>query len=413
MAAFVGIILGIYILIIRRRTTDFMNPSVLFSLIILTSYFLACLRLSGLQSNYPIWFTVLIFLLIFSFFMGCQIGNNIKIQENVNLSFYSPSTMRLIAFLLWLFIVISFIVTIRQMGPPPAISGTNRSDYFLSGWGSIVLLQSTLMGLLLFDRYNERALGWMFWPYLVSIVIIALLFANKYQILYMLVLALVARNTYGKKIRIFTLLMAALIAVALFLILFTFVYKNMYGISMSAIYTGYRMRLPESLQGLTQPYLYAAFNYENLYNYLTSSVHHLHGCRTFNAIIDTFHLDALLSSSSQSYINMYLTEWKQMLRVPSLTTGTMFEDFAQDGGIPWMIIGTFVCGIWSSFSFNKFNSNKNYTWFFMYASAIVSISFSFFSNAFTSKVTFINLIASMLVGFIIEYTFTIKGTAIG
>ena len=410
MAAFVGILFIIYIIfLIRRKSTDFLDPSVLFTIIILATYFLACLHLSDLQSKYPIWFTMLILGLIFCFYLGCQTGKSIRISSEPEPDNYSPSTMRIVTFLLWFAIVVAFLITVRQLGAPPTISGTERSDYFLSGWGSIVLLQSTLIGLLLYDRYNQKALGRTFWPYMISIVIIALLFANKYQILYMLVLAIVAKNTYGKKIRFFTLITAAAISVILFLLLYIFVYKDMYGISMSTIYTGYRMRIPEKLQNLTQPYLYAAFNYENLYRYLTANVHHLHGYKTFNALIDSFHLDSILPSSARFYIHLYLKEWKTMLKVPSLTTGTIFEDFAQDGGIPWMIIGTFLCGIWSSYCSRKFKAKKNFAWFFLYASAIVSICFAFFSNAFTSKVTFINIIASILVGFIIKYTFTMRG----
>lgn len=410
MALFVGTIFGIFLaVLILKKDVDFFNPAILFAIIILSTYFLACLHLSDLQTDYPLWFTLMILGLIIVFSIGCKFGSVISISEKNEIKYYSKPTMRLITLLLWLFIVISFVITIKTLGAPPALSGANRADYFISGWGSIVLLQSTLMGLLLYDHYNENAVGKAFWFYIITIAIIAVLFANKYQILYMFVLVLIARNSYGKKIKLGTFIIAAVVAVLVFIILFLLVYENMYGVSIDAIYSGYRMRLSSKMKFLTQPYLYATYNYENLYNYLISSnVHHIHGYKTFNAIIDTFHLEGLWSKNDILYAN----EWENMLKVPSLTTGTMFEDFAQDGGIIWMFVGTFVCGIVSSFCFRKFRVNKNFFWFFAFAASIVAIAFSFFSNSFTSKVTFINIIASALCGVIIKYTFTIKGRAV-
>lgn len=406
MALFVGTVFGVFLaFLILKRNVDFFHPAILFTIIILGTYFLACLHLSDFQTSYPLWFTILIFGMLIVFWIGCKVGEALSTSEEKEIEYYSESTMRLVVRLLWFAIIISFIVTTKTLGAPPAISGTNRSEYFVSGWGSIVLLQSTLLALLLYDHYNENAVGKPFWFYVITIAVVAALFANKFQILYMLVLVMTARNSYGKKIKLLDIILAAIAAILIFMILFILVYENMYGVSIDEIHRGYRIHMPSNMKFLTQPYLYATFNYENLYNYLIGNVHHIHGYKSFNAIISTFHLEGLWPKSD----SIYSSEWRDILKVPSLTTGTMFEDFAQDGGVIWMTIGTFICGIISSFSFSKFKCNKNYFWFFAFSASIVAIAFSFFSNSFTSKVTFINVIASAICGWIINYTFTFKG----
>lgn len=401
MTVFIGIsLLMLIIYISLNKSIDLLEPGVLFCIIILTTYFLSCLRLSSLQSIYPIWFSLLIISMIGIFTLGSKTAYLIAIPYTKERT-YSISTMKLVISILWILIVFSFFMTVRTLGAPPAISGTERSEYFVSGWGSIVLLQLVLTALLLYDRYHRQAIGKLFWFYLFSIVVMTLLFANKFQIIYLFVLILTARNTYGEKIRIRTLVVLSIIIVLLFIFLFVFIYENMYGISMKDIYINYYMRIPNKYSFLSQPYLYLAFNFENLYHFLISPHHSLYGYKTLNVFIEVFHLEGLFSDSTIAHVG----EWKNFLKVPSLTTGTMFEDFAQDGGIPMMSICTFVCGFWSSFCYRKYNNNKNFEWFFMYAASIVAIFFSFFSNAFTSKVTMINISVALFISFLLKKNF--------
>lgn len=408
MTIYLGILLIILILyIIIQKSVNLMEPGVLFCIIILTTYFLATLRLSSLQSVYPLWFTLLILAMIAMFYLGCRTANVFSISD-AETQTYDPFRMRCIIFVLWTLILFGFLMTVQTLGAPPAISGTERADYFVSGWGSIVLLQTTLAALLLFDRYNQRAVGGMFWIYMASIVILTALYANKFQIIYLLVLILVARNSYGKKIKIKNLLLLALAIILLFVILFQFVYQNMYGVTMKDMYIGYYMNIPYKFNFITQPYLYLAYNYENLYHYLISSPHHLYGYKTLYGFIDSFHLEGLVPANILAYID----EWKNLLKVPSLTTGTMFEDFAQDGGIPLMFILTYLAGVWSAFCYRKFQKNKNFIWFFLYAASVVAIFFSFFSNAFTSKVTLINIFASLVIGWVLHTRFLYHGKEI-
>ena len=102
------------------------------------------MHLSDLQSEYPIDFTLLILSLILAFIAGGKFSNLIKWNpKNVDVQ-YKSSVMQLVCFLLWSGILISFIVEVLVLGAPPAISMAIRSEYFLSLWGSIVILQSVL-----------------------------------------------------------------------------------------------------------------------------------------------------------------------------------------------------------------------------------------------------------------------------
>lgn len=229
-------------------------------------------------------------------------------------------------------------------------------------------------------------------------MVIAFLLANKYQIIYMIILYLIAYNSFKKKIGIKNLVIASIAVIVVFIIMYEAVYKNLYGVSMMAITYGYKMNLPKGLEFLSQPYLYVAFNYENLYKFLQHDTHCLYGLKTFSSIINTFHLTIFYPQN----VLGYLDEWKNMLTVKSMTTGTMLEDFAQDGRMVGMIIFTFLCGMWSKYSYKKFKFDKSFFSFYMYCATTAAIFMSFFTNAFTSKITLINIIGAFIINILLN-----------
>nr|WP_281505714.1 O-antigen polymerase [Streptococcus uberis] len=243
----------------------------------------------------------------------------------------------------------------------------------------------------------------MFWVYCTSIVLIAVLLSNKFQIIYMLVLFLISYNSFKKKIKLKTLMLSALSIIFLFILLYEFVYKDMYGVSMDTLYSAYRMRIPGNLKYLTQPYLYVAFNFENLYHFIVSDTHHLHGLKSFGSILELFNLKGIYSLQTLSY----LSEWKNLLPIPSMTTGTMFQDFVQDGGIPFAYVMTYLCGFGSRASYDSFKINKNFGSFFLYAATTVAIFMSFFANVFTLKVTVMNVIVALIFSMILKLNLVI------
>ena len=88
MAVFVGIIFVIFLVfLILKRNVDFFHPAILFTIIILGTYFLACLRLSDLQTEYPLWFTMLIFGMVSVFWLGCKAGQVLPVSEGNGILF--------------------------------------------------------------------------------------------------------------------------------------------------------------------------------------------------------------------------------------------------------------------------------------------------------------------------------------
>lgn len=404
MSIFVGILLVLYIcFLVFHKVDDLLRPSIIYSLLILSTYFLSTLRFSLLQAPYPIWFTAMILSLIFIFFIGDKIASMVHKPNEKEFVDYSVVMMNILLFVVWFLLIFSFVKMVEILGPPPAISKGNRAEYFVSGWGTIVILQSSFFGLLLYDRFNKNASKLMFWVYCSSIVLIAMLLSNKFQIIYMLVLFLISYNTFRKKIQIKTLLIAALVIIGMFILLFEFVYKDMYGVSLDTLYIAYRMKIPGELKFLTQPYLYVAFNYENLYNFIIADTHSLHGLKTFGSILDLLNLRNLYSLETLQYLN----EWRNLLPIPSMTTGTMFQDFVQDGGVPFAFVMTFLSGFVSRASYDAFKINKNFGSFFLYAATTVAIFMSFFANVFTLKVTVMNVLIAYIFSLLLKVNLVI------
>lgn len=405
MSLLIGVFLFIYICWIIYKKYDLLKPSILFTIIILSTYFITCLRFSELISIYPFWFSFLIFLSIIVFLLGTRTANHFKISVKRQKVSYSKNTMRQLSFVYFIIIILSFFITIHYLGAPPAISKIDRSEYFVSGWGTILMTEIVFFALILFDHYNQKAIGKEFWIYITLIFLISFLLSNKFQIIYIMILFLIAYNSYRKKIKIKQFIILSFIIIGLFAFLYRFVYSSMYGISQDMLYQGYRMRLPHNLHFLIQPYNYIAFNYENLYNFLISNTHPLYGLKTFGSVLEIFYLDRLFPSS----ITIYLNEWKNLLAISSMTTGTMFEDFVQDGGIIFMLIMTYLLGIFSQFTFTCFRKNKNFVYFFLYSITTTSIFMAFFSNVFTSKMTIVNIIVVLFINRLLKVEFVFGG----
>lgn len=404
MNCLLGAFLILFVFWLRYKKFDLMCPSILFALTILITYFITCLRFSLLISVYPIWFFALILALITLFWLGTITAHHITIPIKKKEVTYSKRTMRIVCMFFFLLIIISFLMTIHYLGAPPAISKNNRAEYFVSGWGTIIMLETVFFGVILFDYFNFKAVRKEFWIYVFTILVISFLLSNKFQLIYILILFLISYNTYRKKISIKQFVLVSILVIGLFAFLYEFIYRDMYGISQEMIYQGYKMNIPFNLKFIVQPYNYIAFNYENLFNYLISNTHSTYGLKTFGSILEIFHLDKLYPIG----ISNYLDEWKNLLVINSMTTGTMFEDFAQDGGITFMIIMTYFLGIVSQIAFDSFKVNKNFIYYFFYSVTTTSIFMSFFSNVFTSKMTVVNIVIALLINKLIKIKIVLR-----
>lgn len=398
MAIVVGSTLIVYLIILKiQKDINLLAPKTLFPLIILSTYFLAILQLSGLQHEYPAWFTFLIFGIIGVFLIGAQFANIIHWTKGSKNIGYDSLTIKILSFIMLMSILGAFLGEIIVLGLPPAISGTLRNQYFVSGIGSIVALQSSFWGMIIYDRYHQRNLGKLFWVYAMTIVVIAILLSNKYQIIYMGLILLMAHNSFRNRIKIKTFVIFTGLVIFLFIGLFELIYQNMYNVTFDKIATIYQMKLPESLNVLAQPYLYVAFNYENLYNFLISDHSNLYGLATFQGVFKFFGLDNFYSLETQAI----LAQREAALNIDAMNTGTMFEDFAQDGDL-FIFIFTFLFGMLTSASYKNFKVNQSFFSFYLFVSTTSAIFMAFFVNTVTLKITLVNLLAAYFMSFILH-----------
>lgn len=392
---------GIFLVYGIKKRKDFFRPAFLFCTVIMSTFFLDTLRLSLLQKEYPIWFTIVIILMCVFFGVGTKGRIKIVIRKEKK---YFKINYRMLCLVLWLAIVLSFFVTVRMLGAPPAISKVNRAEYFISGWGTILLLYQLLFGLAIYDFYNYNILGKMKWVYIATAIFISLMLSNKYQLISLLILFLVAKNSFGKRLNVKHLIIVLVLIITMFIILYEFVYHQMYNVSMDEMYIGYKMIIPERLSFLTTPYLYIAYNYQNLYHYILNGSGYTYGAMTFGGGLEILGITEKLPE----IIKCRMTEWQTILQVDSLTTGTLFKDFAMDGGLVWMFLGTFCCGFFSHNSYRYFQREKSFLSFYLYSLVINAIVLSFFTNAFTSKITIINLLMAIGVECFVTQKITLR-----
>lgn len=407
MAVVVGLVTLTYFGYLRlSKKVNILQPNILFSIVILSTFFVTTLKLSNIQDDYQPWFIILILSLIILFSEGYNFVKRIKIRpSSIKYGNYNARAFYLCIMVLWIVILISFAVEIKVMGPPPAISKNIRSEYFLSGWGTLVLLQYVLFGLLLYDYYTMKTVKKvLFFTIQGSLILISVLLSNKTQILYMLMLWLIARNTYKKKINIRGLIPIGIIAVLIFTLFYRYVYLQMYGITIDEIYYHYGIKLPKFLSFLAQPYLYVECNYDNLYHYLTCVRERTYGFKTFGFIFDILGLNSLIPNS----ISDNLAIWKQVLKRMSLTTGSLFGSFAQDGGILFMIVFTFIFGGVSAYCEKRYYQSEHFSSFYIYASITIAIFMSFFTNFFTDKVVIANIVVAIIIDKLIYFRLRIK-----
>ena len=392
----------------KRMNVNVLNPSFLYAVIMLSTLAIGTLNLSGLQSEYPQWFILVVCFSTLLFTFGGSVAGRISLRETIKIGLnnreYVPKSMKVCAISLWVVVVLSFLVMVKLLGPPPAISYVSRADYFVSGWGTFYLMQSSVFCLVLYDYYKDHVLGNFSYVIIGSIVLMAILMSNKYQLVYLLILFLVNKNCFQKRIKIKSLLLVSIFGILMFSLLYKYVYKYMYGVTLEQLYFSYQMNLPEGFLFITQPYLYVAFNVENLYHFLSNiNVNeYTFGYVTFKEIFETISIDQLFSDKIIENAGL----WKEMLQVPSLTTGTMLSDFAQDGGVIGILIFSFLAGMWSVYCYKLYLVKKNFGCFFLYASSLCGTFLSFFTNTYTMKSTVINIFVALIVSRIIRIRFT-------
>ena len=372
------IIIGVILFYNIFYKKELLAPNNLFTLIILSTYAIACLRFSDLQHEYNIWFLLQLVLAILCF----RLGYKFKVK-NYNEKFiytYNETKLKKIIYLLFFVVVGSFIVMWIKLGPPPAISKVDRASYFVSGFGTLYLTIDILTFLLIYDLFDKKVMKNKSYMMLLLLIIIIILMANKFQIIYFICQYTVLYNFMKKKINIKALIALVLLILIIFVLYYSVIYQGMY-ISNDDMYMVNKMNFPERYSMLTNPYLYIAFNYENLYYYMScNDVQFGFGYYILQDLLDAFEIKEILYNNCDFLTN----QWKENLQYKWLTTGTIFRELYMDFGVIGIYLGCICMGYISKISYKKGINSKSIFYVYFYASNMISIFLAFFTNNFIS-----------------------------
>ena len=146
---------------IRRSKDDFLKPVNIFSLTMLSTFTIASLSLSGLQGGYSFGFAALIYISLLAFNIGSRVVQISK--KNILKTNYYDKNKFLISFYgILILVLFSFIYTWLKLGPPPLISGADRTTYYLPLIERLYLLIYLLSFLLFFDKFSSTDKGIVF-----------------------------------------------------------------------------------------------------------------------------------------------------------------------------------------------------------------------------------------------------------
>ena len=383
-------VFSILLFFVYKKNKNIFAPTVLFTIVIGFSLCIYLLKLSGIQSDYGYEYIIYILSLIFAFNIPSffSIKSAKSINSNVGISYeINKRKFVFITYIIFAMVLFSFLAMWSILGAPPLLSKVDRSNYFVSGFGTIYLLIDVIDYLLLFDIFTNKYLKKSAYILLFVNIVMILLMANKTQLFFLICQFFVIYNIFRKKINFKKLLIVPFIVIIIFFIFYQHIYKGMYA-SNKDIYFASKMRVPEQFSYITEPYLYVVYNYENMFNYIS--------VKKNSDIINGngyYFIQALNKDYSNENSDVLNNQWKNNLKKYWLTTGTIFKIPLMDFGIIGTYIFSLVLGIYCNYSYKKFISNKKHLFYlYFYLTNIVAISFSFFTNYFFTINYIINIL---------------------
>lgn len=369
------------------KKEDFMLPNRLFILILSGCLFISTFKLSRLQHDFSIYFIIVMILGMGAFYLGSLFSY--KTTENTsNVINYNENKFAVIIKILFLIILFAYFYTWYKLGPPPLFSEIDRASYYLPSIEAAYLLIYLLSFLLIYDFFSKKVLGNMFYFYMFSVLFMIGTRTNKFSIVYIFFMFFIVFNILKRRIKIKTFIMIGISIILLFVVMYSFVYNNIY-ISSSLRYTLNDMVISPKLSFLVDPYIYIMCNFENLNNYIINGPDRLFfGAVSFRSVFSILNVDYFTSD--------ILAAWRGTLQYPWLTTGSMFKDFYMDFGLIGIIIMPFIIGLVSTKVYRTARQRKSIFACYLYTAATYSICMSFFTNYFSSSDFIINMIVALI-----------------
>lgn len=381
------------------RDNNVFRPDFIYAIVMLGGLFIAGLRLSSYQSSYEWWFYLCIYMSVLLFCISYYATKRYrqsekkkeKIRNERGFCYNALATKRIIV-ILWLLVIGSVLVMWAILGAPPAISMENeRSSYYVSGVGTVYLLNMTLFSLLVFDNLQKKSLPNKVVAFLgLTIIFCVVLMANKFQIITLAIVFLTMRSILNKGQSFKSVLLLTVAAVLLFVGMYEILYSKMYSFTTSDTLYWYRLNLPRRLSFLSQPYLYIANNFENLYHFMTTQHHNTLG---YSLLYNLSRSLSLCNVIFGNQIAEYSKEFANSLQMSSMNTGSALMTPYNDFGVIGILIYSILIGAVSGFAEKKLIEKKNFKSVFFYSYVITASFLSFLSENFFSKPLVVNLIA--------------------
>lgn len=282
------------------------------------------------------------------------------------------------------------------LGAPPAISLTSeRSSYYISGIGTVYLLNTALFALIVFGYFqkNKCISKYSLLLFIGTTVLSVFLMANKFQIFTLAIAFFTIISILKKEQSFKSILMLSVSAILLFAVMYEFVYSEMYSFSSADAVYWYKISLPNQLRFLAQPYLYIANNFENLYHFMSIEHHNTFG---YNLMYNATRNMDLCKDLFGSQIVGFSNEFADSLQMKSMNTGSALVASYQDFGFLGIFAYSILIGAISGLAEKNLIKKKNFMSVFMYSYVNTSLFLSFLSENFFSKPLLINLLAVWL-----------------
>ncbi len=355
----------------------------LFSLAWVGGQGIACLKLSKLQTDWPVRTWLCFFLAFLGFGIGYMIFREEKNGENRRGKIQKDEAKagRLLAGIVLLAAVsaVCFLIEMFIVGFVPLFSDEPHAYSFFHVSGvhyftvSCVLIPALTV---LYFRITESFSKFQKAALLLSNLIAAaipVLCVSRFQLLFAVGFALVVYILVYRKVKLRMILLTAAVMVPAYVLLT--VARNHDVAYLNGIFEMKNSRTPIFI---TQPYIYVANNFENFNCLVEQLPAYAHGLRM---------LFPAVALTGLKFLFPQLTPGTVYLTKPELTTLTMFYDAYYDFGIPGVFLLAVLVGAAAKRIAESIKKDGSIVGYLVYGQMAIYLGLAFFTTWFSNPTT--------------------------
>ncbi len=347
---------------------------------------IACLKLSSLQTDWHYMTWIAFCLIYLGFGIGYEWGQQYGKVEEVELEKDAVTAKRLFICIgvLASISVLCFLVEIAAGEDIPLLAGETHGSYYYRATGlhyvtvSCILIPAmTVLYVKVSEAFRNKRM-FLLVPANILAVLLPLLYASRFQLVFVVGFAVVTFIIVNKKIRIKT--MGILLGLLVLVYILTVVYHSYDASYLEQIFA---MKYEHMPLIVSQPYMYIANNFENFNYMVVHLAEHTWGLRM---LYPFFALTGLKRLFPQ------LVASKALLIKPELTSLTLFYDAYYDFGLFGIFFFAFAIGIAAKVLMNAIKKNCNPVVYLFYGQMAIYLGLAFFTTWFSNPATWFWLI---------------------